>query len=226
MIVILIIILLLSLVMFQNTLVHIMYIIHLRLNKIFKYAYSDNKNSNTGFWNDKQRHTHITSNVLQQKLLYFYNLNGIKKIIDFGCGDCSYVKFLRTNGIDAYGIDQNNNMVGEKYYIHQDLTNNLQLDCEYVQSFEVGEHIPIEKMETFINNICMTAKKGVIISWAVEGQGGDGHINERNNDYIIEQFMKRNFIFDEKASAFFKNNHYGINFLYLPFSMMVFKKQI
>jgi len=210
-------------IIFKNNIMNAVYLIHIKLNKIFKYSYTDNKNSDSGFWNDDQRQTHITSNVLQKKLLKFYKKNGVKKIIDFGCGDCSYVKFLRKNGIDAYGIDQNNNMIGEKYYLHQDLTNNLDLNCEYAQSFEVGEHIPLEKMDIFIDNICRSAKKGVIISWAVEGQGGDGHINERNNDFIIKQFRKRKFVLDKKACSFFKNDYYGNNFLYFPLSMMVFK---
>lgn len=216
---------LLLVIIFKKNVMNVIYIIHLKLNKVFRYSYIDNKNSNTGFWNDKQRQTHITSTVLQKKLLQFYKRKGVKNVIDFGCGDCSYVKFLRKHGIDAYGIDKNNNMIGKKYYLHKDLGDNLYLDCDYAQSFEVGEHIPLKKMDIFIDNICRSAKKGVIISWAVEGQGGDGHINERNNDFVIKQFRKRNFVLDKNATSFFKNCHYGNKFLYFPFSMMVFKIQ-
>ena len=199
--------------------------IHCKLNKIFRYYYKDHKNSHTGFWNDKQRNTHITSDKLKKKLLKFYRDNNVTKVFDFGCGDASYVKFLHDNNINAIGIDQNNKLIGKKYYIHRDLTKDLNITSDYVQSFEVGEHIPIEKMEKFIDNICKTAKKGVIISWAVKGQGGDGHINEQDNNFIINQFKKRNFEYNHMFTKYFKKDYYGLNFLYFPFSMMVFNKK-
>lgn len=54
-----------------------------------------------------------------------------------------------------------------------------------MQSFEVGEHILAEFENNFIKNIADNARKGIIMSWALVGQGGYKHVNERNNDYII-----------------------------------------
>lgn len=201
----------------------ILFNIHLKLNKKLKYAYSDNKTSANGFWNDKQRNNHITSEVLKKRLLKFYKKNNVKKIIDFGCGDCSYVKFLRKNNINAYGIDYNNLLIGNDYYIHSDLTKNIVNKCEFSQSFEVGEHIPKDKMNIFIDNICNNSEKGVILSWASKGQGGDGHINEQNNDYIIKKFEKRGFKYNEIMSDYFRNANYEINFLYFM-NIIVFTK--
>ena len=165
-------------------------------------------------------------------MLSFYRKdNRPGKILDFGCGDGSYVRFLRDNNIDAFGLDRNDKLIGHHYYIHQDLTENItdNMKADYVQSFEVGEHIPKEKMGIFIDNICKKAQKTVVISWALKGAGalglGDGHINEQNNDIIIEEFAKRNFIYDEDATAFFRKDFYGLMFMYFRHGIMVFHKK-
>jgi tryptophanyl-tRNA synthetase len=56
--------------------------------------------------------------------------------------------------------------------------------------------------QNFIDNICTSSTKYLIISWAIEGQGGDGHVNCRNNDYVINEISKRNFHYDEKLTHF------------------------
>jgi hypothetical protein len=59
---------------------------------------------------------------------------------------------------------------------------------DWVISFEVGEHIPKKFEEIFISNLKGANIKGVIISWAVKGQGGKSHVNEKNNEYIRKLF--------------------------------------
>jgi len=197
------------------------------LNKRLRYAYQDNKLSEAGFWTDDQRDSHITSEKLKDKLLKFYKSQGVNDVLDFGCGDGSYVKYLRDNDVNAIGIDRNNQLIGKDYYVDADLSIpfDLKMKGEFSQSFEVGEHIPYEKMGVFINNICNHSTRGVIISWALEGQGGDGHINEQDNEKIIIEFGKRGFEYDEIFSKYFKNEFYGLYFMYFPDSIMVFKRR-
>jgi hypothetical protein len=52
---------------------------------------------------------------------------------------------------------------------------------DWVQSFEVGEFVQQAKTTVFIENLLRHASKGVIISWAVIGQGGFYHINNKSN---------------------------------------------
>ena len=51
---------------------------------------------------------------------------------------------------------------------------------------EVAEHIPKKYEKIIINNLDKNNKKGIILSWAVEGQTSFApeHVNERNNDYV------------------------------------------
>lgn len=39
-----------------------------------------------------------------------------------------------------------------------------------------------------------------MLSWAVKGQGGHGHVNEQDNDYIIDQMERRGFRIDVALS--------------------------
>ena len=61
-------------------------------------------------------------------------------------------------------------------------------------SLEVGEHIPKEYEDIFINNLHNNNNKGIILSWAILGQGGFGHVNEQNNDYIKSKMSNLGYI--------------------------------
>ena len=67
-------------------------------------------------------------------------------------------------------------------------------------SLEVGEHIPREHEQTFLDNVCRYANELIVLSWAVEGQAGLGHVNCRNNDYIVEQMRQRGYVLDDTTS--------------------------
>lgn len=68
-----------------------------------------------------------------------------------------------------------------------DLTEPQRLPKKYdwVQSFEVGEHIPKDKTIIFVENIVRHATKGVLLSWGVIGQEGYYHINNKSNKEVI-----------------------------------------
>ena len=89
-------------------------------------------------------------------------------------------------------------------------------------SLEVGEHIPAEFEDQFIDNITKHVKKTLIISWAIEGQGGSGHVNCRNNDYIIGQVTERGFKYNEKASNELRKA--ATNAFWFSYTLLVFDK--
>ena len=49
------------------------------------------------------------------------------------------------------------------------------------------------------------AKEGIILSWATIGQGGHSHVNNKNFLYVKEQMQKRNFIYNNHESNYFKS---------------------
>ena len=123
-----------------------------------------------------------------------------KMVLDLGCGHGYYTKRLMDSGIYCEGYDGNPNTEKLTNGICkvQDLTTdfNLTKKFDWVLCLEVGEHIPSEYEETFINNIDRNCKEGVILSWAVIGQGGDGHVNCKSNEDVKKIFEKRGYYND------------------------------
>ena len=70
---------------------------------------------------------------------------------------------------------------------------------DWVMSLEVGEHLPCEFEDNFINNLHNNNESGIILSWAIKGQGGHGHFNEQNNNYIKSKICKLGYINDIEA---------------------------
>jgi tryptophanyl-tRNA synthetase len=62
----------------------------------------------------------------------------------------------------------------------------------------------------------------LIISWAVEGQGGSGHVNCKNNDYIIAQVVDRGFKYNTEASDALRKS--ATNASWFSYTIMVFDK--
>jgi hypothetical protein len=48
------------------------------------------------------------------------------------------------------------------------------------------------------------AQLGLILSWAVEGQGGFRHINTHNNNYIIAKVENYGFKYNKEVSEKFR----------------------
>jgi hypothetical protein len=72
---------------------------------------------------------------------------------------------------------------------------------DWVMSMEVGEHIPAEFEQILLDNIARHAREGVLLTWAVPGQGGHHHVNMHTNDYIIKKLADRGFAYDGQEST-------------------------
>jgi predicted TPR repeat methyltransferase len=127
-------------------------------------------------------------------------------VLDLGCGLGWYGKCLQEAGksIEWTGFDGSEGIekATKGYVKFADLTMPQYFEHKYdwVMSLEVGEHIPVELEDAFLSNLVRHAKKGVLLSWAVEGQGGHHHVNNHNNDYVIERLREKGFNYDAVAS--------------------------
>jgi hypothetical protein len=133
-----------------------------------------------------------------------------KSICDFGCGLGKYVLWLRARGFDCDGFDGNPNTgdLTEGVCRSLNLAEPVRLEKQYdgVICFEVGEHIPKQHETAFLDNLAGHAKEMVVLSWAIPGQDGDGHVNCRSNSYIIFQLWRRGFRFEPLASELLRVN--------------------
>lgn len=143
--------------------------------------------------------------------------NGLKNIteeypsiVDMGCGLGKYVKLFRDEGKEAYGFDgiENVEEISKGVVYQQDLTKRFAHNdivekigwMDVAICIEVGEHIPAEHSWTFIDNICSVSSKLLIVSWAVPGQRGSGHISCHTPEWVVAQVTSRSWGFDEERT--------------------------
>jgi SAM-dependent methyltransferase len=158
----------------------------------------------TGFWDSsKAENFHIHSFAVSNWICNFFSEDKNKLIYDLGCGVGDYLNDLQkqgfTNliGVEGDPINKHKNIQVEK----GNLTEPLKfVNKGNVISLEVGEHIPREYQDIFIENVTNLCDNFLIVSWAVRGQGGYGHVNELNNDEILPLFLKKGFVLLEKET--------------------------
>ena len=125
-------------------------------------------------------------------------------VLDLGCGVGHYAGPLRACGLTWRGYDGADNIeeaTGGRVAF-ADVTAPLHLDtADWVVALEVGEHLPEAFAETFLDNIARHAKRGALLSWAVPGQDGHHHVNNRPNSWVVERMAARGFRLDEATST-------------------------
>ena len=149
-------------------------------------------------------------------------------VIDIGCGDGWYTKCLNSFGIPTVGYDGNPytfELCGREPFGIADFSKPQWLGLyDFVLSLEVGEHIPEEYEDIFLDNLTKHAKYGIIMSWAVPGQGGDGHVNCRSNRYIINKMSELGFALNVDRTNYLRNA--VTNCYWFADTLMVFEKSL
>lgn len=184
-----------------------------------------------GRWINSTLDGHCFDRKLALALARFFKKHGQKIIVDLGCGPGWYVRILREKGLSAEGYDGNPYTPDITSQILADGTCCDVLDLskkiiferqfDSVLSLEVGEHIPEIYEHIYLDNITRNSANYVVLSWAVIGQTGSGHVNCKNNEYIISEMKKRGFNHDTKASNYFRDR---ATLPWFKNTMMVFMK--
>jgi hypothetical protein len=183
--------------------------------------------SENGSWliDDVNTSEHCFDESLSKAIIEFISKNKYQTLYDLGCGLGNYVSEIKKSGFVIEGYD------GNPYT--ETLTNGLckVLDLSKPQKFEmrdctisleVGEHIPKEFEDIYINNLCESSEN-LILSWAIEGQGGYGHVNCRNNDWVIWMMKQWGYGYNKKNSEYFRD---ASTLSWFKDTIMVFKKMI
>jgi hypothetical protein len=156
-----------------------------------------------GFWENETPEGHLHDEGLAESIYQFLKKEKVEGIFDIGCGDGYYTKYLNDRGIFSIPIDGNPHtaeFLANSLLFVVDLSKpigSLFSPTDWAICLEVGEHIPQEYEEVFFDNIDKLNKKGIILSWAVKGQGGDGHVNCKDNDEVIKEMRRRGYNYDE-----------------------------
>jgi SAM-dependent methyltransferase len=186
--------------------------------------------SQTGFWNfegQKFDQEHVYDAKLSDALVSIAKKKQITKSYDFGCGPGNYVRNFRKNGIEAFGYDGNPVTSKLEWCSVQDLTSDFQLEpVDFLLCLEVCEHVPKEYEEALMKTINRHVNPGgmLILSWAVVGQGGLGHVNCQNNDYVIQKFTEMGYTHNVDYSQFLRNS--VSNAYWFKNTTLVFNKNV
>ena len=145
--------------------------------------------------------------------------------LDIGAGPGFYSCFLQRRGfltfatdispqdsIDLFGVD--------KYDVTKGVFGYASFDA--VLCLEVGEHIEKQFEHAALDNICKSATKKIILSWAIPGQGGFGHVNCQPNDYIIANMDERGCSYNAEQSEYLRARCSGCS--WFENTIMVFDK--
>ncbi|XP_059178587.1 uncharacterized protein LOC131957810, partial [Physella acuta] len=130
-----------------------------------------------------------------------------KSVGSFGDGPGAYKRHLDTlkevKSYTAYDGAPYCELVTNGTVIFLDLTvpqYNLPI-FDWVISVEVGEHIPAKFEDIYLDNLARHAREGIVLSWAVPGQGGLSHVNTKPLEAVKDQMKKRGFLINLSAST-------------------------
>lgn len=180
--------------------------------------------TNTGIWDQDEAQHHVVSDDLTMKLQVLIDPGMC--IIDMGCGRGDYIRNLLDENYECcVGVE------GTKLPQHKGMDiRNLDLSLPIVLgtqgdviSFEVGEHIPKDYEQTFIDNLTNHCTGRLILSWGLPNQIGIGHVNCQPQEYIIEEIERRGFVFNKTLTDFIRDAKY-INAPWFKDTLMVFDK--
>ena len=157
-----------------------------------------------GAWTTREEfETHSFDQSLCDGIVKMYSLYNVKTIVDIGCGDGSYVKYLKNAGFKCLGYDASH--FTPFPYFKMDFSEPQDIGkFDLVLSLEVGEHIPKEYEDVYLDNLVRASKSLIVMSWAIPGQEGAGHVNCQDNAYIIKQMRHREWELDVEETRYLR----------------------
>jgi hypothetical protein len=190
----------------------------------------------TGYWtSDDTESIHVHDPRLSNWILNYLQNDKDKQLIDFGCGMGDYLKKLHDNGFsNLHGFEGEVRKGSPKFIKNWDLSNpiknyegynSLKKSAYNTICLEVGEHIPKQYESIFLDNITSLTTNKIILSWAVVGQKGDGHVNCMNNDEVILKMNELGFDYLEDDSISARNSVSPAIASWFLNTIMIFQKK-
>jgi tryptophanyl-tRNA synthetase len=168
--------------------------------------------SATGYWNldgSKFDKEHVYDPTLSQALIVLAKSKNISKTYDFGCGHGLYTADFISANIACKGFDGNPITATLPDCQVRDLTDSWQEPpVDFLLCLEVCEHVPKEYETALLNTLVRHVNPGgtLVISWAVPGQGGLGHVNCKTNKDVIDKMESLGFVYNKEESEFLRKS--------------------
>jgi cyclopropane fatty-acyl-phospholipid synthase-like methyltransferase len=168
------------------------------------------KINENGFWENPTSVGHAHDQKLAGAIVKLFDKYQFNSVLDLGCGMGDYSRLLQGYQFEVHAYDGNPNTPQLTSGLGQVADLSKVFDCgehiDAVLSLEVGEHIPAEFEQTFLDNVVVNKPEMIVLSWAIPGQAGDGHVNCQPNKYIEEQMKVRGYQLN-KALTYMLRHH-------------------
>ena len=150
-------------------------------------------------------------------------------IIELPPGDFAtyYIENLRSQGMELSEDEQNRiaqqyGLGGTPFSRYYRWMKNILTEGNFGWSFAwqkpvkelLAERLPLTLMFSILS---------LIVSWAIPGQGGDGHINEQEVSYIRKKIEDRGFVYDADATKRMRDSARIAHFVH---NIMVFHRAV
>lgn len=172
--------------------------------KTVRTDHSEPAISSTGYWTGPNVSAHHAVDPGLAKWIAGYLDKG-RLVRDLGCGTGGYLKVLADAGFTAL-VGYDGEVPRQRLFgnVQQcDLTAKHDWVCPNDAIFlEVAEHVPAQYESVLLDNVAgaVGAYGRLVMSWAVRGQAGHGHVNCRNNSEVIPLMAERGFELDGAAT--------------------------
>ena len=127
-------------------------------------------------------------------------------IIDIGCGvgQLGHALLAKDERHRYWGCDSGNAARASGGFVHL-CTDGVPV-ANWVLSVEVGEHVPPKDEAGYLRQLERDSCRGIIMSWASPGQGGDGHINQQFARQFVPKVIALGFAVDDDLTTMLRHN--------------------
>ncbi|MEM9822423.1 MAG: methyltransferase domain-containing protein [Bacteroidota bacterium] len=132
---------------------------------------------------------------------------GVESMLDVGCGMGFVMEYFAQSGVASFGVDgspsaiEKNVMDAALLKKHDFTLGPWQPERAYdlVWSSEFLEHVEQQYEPNFFVTF-QAARKYLMVTFAVPGQGGHHHVNEQYGEYWIKRFAEIGFAYDDELT--------------------------
>ena len=185
----------------------------------------------TGAWTLSPTYTYFLDRGLVGELAQLF---AAASVIELGAGKGCYAATLRRlpprrpgeSRIAVRAFDGAPNVVSVTGGLvqHADLVKPLRLSpAEWVLCLETAEHIPREYESQLLENLDKLNTVGIVLSWS-NNAGGNGHVNLRTNQWVVQRFAQMGYDHDERAERALRRSVNAIH--WFRDTLLVFRRTV
>ena len=154
-------------------------------------------------WGDNATQQNVLAEYFVPKIVEKLNP---KYVLDVGCGTGQWLDEYRKYNVITKGIEGSSNawhIMSDKtkeVVLKRDLRDKIEeedYNIDFVQSFEVAEHIEEEYADVFVHNLIKDDPDIILLTAAPPDQHGFQHVNCKEREYWMIKMKDNDYLFNQ-----------------------------